>query len=32
LTGFTEGNSEETIAALHRDLTDAARVIVKNLQ
>ena len=32
LSGFAEGDSDKTIAALHRDLTDAARVIVKNLQ
>jgi DNA-binding GntR family transcriptional regulator len=32
LTGFAEGNSEKTIAALHRDLTDAAGVIIKKLQ
>lgn len=32
LAGFTEGDSKTTIAALHRDLTDAAGVIVKNLQ
>jgi DNA-binding GntR family transcriptional regulator len=30
-TGFSEGDSEQTIAALHRDLTDAANVIVQKL-
>lgn len=30
-TGFSEGDSEKTIAALHRDLTDAANVIVQKL-
>lgn len=32
LSNFAEGDGDKTIAALHRDLTDAARVIVKNLQ
>ena len=32
LSGFAEGDGGKTISALHRDLTDAARVIVKNLQ
>ncbi len=32
LSGFAEGDGDKTISALHRDLTDAARVIVRNLQ
>ncbi len=32
LSGFADGNSKKTMAALHRDLTDAAAVILPHLE